>query len=244
MKLITAALIAAKSQFNPIHKNKINPHFKSKYATLDEILEAIAHALLANNLLLIQPTIVKDNLTILKTILIHAESGEQLESELTIPTIADPQKLGAAMTYYRRFSICSLLAIAPDDDDDGTTATATATATIKTTSPLPKAVTLPDDNHLTVNREIELRNLMTQLNLPSHTVTELVRHHFGNDCRINLMTPAKFTQLLTLMRQTAASRSAPPRSGGSLQVEDAKTANLEANGARQTNGVDQEKVRA
>ena len=40
MKLITAALITAKAQFNPIHKNKVNPHFKSKYATLDEILEA------------------------------------------------------------------------------------------------------------------------------------------------------------------------------------------------------------
>jgi ERF superfamily len=229
MKLITTALIAAKAQFNPIHKNKLNPYFQSKYATLDEILEAIAPALLANNLLLIQPTLVKDNLTILKTILIHVESGEQLESELTIPTIADPQKLGAAMTYYRRFSICSLLAIAPDDDDDGTTAT--ATAIVKTTSPVPKADTLPDNDRVlsqtasrsTVNREIELRNLMRELNLPSHTVTELVRHHFGIDCRINLMTPAKFTQLLTLMRQTA---------------------NLEGNGDRQTNGVERQKVRA
>ena len=182
MKLITTALIAAKAQFTPIHKNKVNPHFKSKYATLDEILEAIAPALLANNLLLIQPTIVKDNSTVLKTILIHAESGEQLESELTIPAITDPQKLGAAMTYYRRFSICSLLAIAPDDDDDGTTAKATTT---------------------TVNREVKLRNLMTELNLPNRTVTELVQHHFGIDCRISSMTPAEFEQLLTLMRETA-----------------------------------------
>lgn len=193
MKLITAALITAKAQFNPIHKNKVNPHFKSKYASLDEILEAIAPALLANNLLLIQPTIIKDNSTVLKTILIHAESGEQLESELTIPPITDPQKLGAAMTYYRRFSICSLLAIAPDDDDDGNTAK--ATITVKTT--------LVDDHHSTINREVELRKLMTELNLPSHTIIELVQHHFGIDRRINSMTPAEFGQLLTLMRQTA-----------------------------------------
>ena len=182
MKLITAALITAKAQFNPIHKNKVNPHFKSKYATLDEILEAIAPALLANNLLMIQPTLVRDNITVLKTILIHANSGEQLESELTIPAITDPQKLGAAMTYYRRFSICALLAIAPDDDDDGTTAKATAT----------------------VSREVELRKLMTELNLPAPTVTELVRSHFGSDRRVNSMTPAEFTQLLALMRQTAS----------------------------------------
>ena len=216
MKLITAALIAAKAKFTPIHKNKVNPHFKSKYATLDEILEAIAPALLANNLLLIQPTLVRDNLTVLKTLLIHAESGEQLESELTIPAIADPQKLGAAMTYYRRFSICSLLAIAPDDDDDGTTTK--ATATVKTTSSLPSA-----GERATVNREVELRNLMRELNLPSRTITELVQRYFGSDRRINLMTPAEFTQLLDLMRQTA---------------------NLEANNNHQTNGVVREKVRA
>jgi hypothetical protein len=194
MKLITAALIAAKAKFKPIHKNKVNPHFKSKYATLDEILEAIAPALLANNLLLIQPTIVKDNLTVLKTLLIHAESGEQLESELTIPAITDPQKLGAAMTYYRRFSICSLLAIAPDDDDDGTTAKATAT----------------------VNREVKLRNLMTDLKLTNRTVTELVQRHFGIDRRISSMTLTEFEQLLNLMRQTA---------------------NLAASNNHQTNGV-------
>jgi ERF superfamily len=216
MKLITAALIAAKAKFTPIHKNKINPHFNFKYATLDEILEAIAPALLANNLLLIQPTIAKDNLTVLKTILIHAESGEQLESELTIPAIADPQKLGAAMTYYRRFSLCSLLAIAPDDDDDGTTAK--ATATVRTTSSLPSA-----GERATVNREVELRKLITDLNLPARTVTELVQRHFGIDRRINSMTPAEFTQLLNLMRQTA---------------------NLEANNNHQTNGVAREKVRA
>jgi ERF superfamily len=181
MKLITTALIAAKAQFKPIHKNKVNPHFKSKYATLDEILEAIAPALLANNLLLIQPTIAKDNSTVLKTILLHAESGEQLESELTIPAITDPQKLGAAMTYYRRFSICSLLAIAPDDDDDGNTAKATAT----------------------VNREVKLRNLIAELNLPNRTVTEIVQRHFGIDRRIGSMTLAEFEQLLNLMRETA-----------------------------------------
>jgi ERF superfamily len=221
MKLITAALITAKAKFKPIHKNKINPHFNFKYATLDEILEAISPALLANNLLLIQPTIVKDNSTVLKTILIHAESGEQLESELAIPAIADPQKLGAAMTYYRRFSICSLLAIAPDDDDDGTTAR--ATATVKTTSSLPKAVASSGDDRLTVNREVELRKLMKELNLPNRTVTELVQRHFEIECRVNSMTPAEFTRLLTLMRQTA---------------------NLEANNNHQTNGVVREKVRS
>lgn len=122
MKNIVKALIEAKQNFKPIIKSKANSHFKSKYAPLDAILDAIGEALGAAGLVLVQPTIVKDDKTILRTILIHGESGEQIESELVIPPQSDPQKLGAAMTYYRRFSICSLLAIAPDEDDDGTIA--------------------------------------------------------------------------------------------------------------------------
>ena len=214
MKLITTALITAKSLFSPIHKNKVNPYFGSKYASLDEILEAISPALLTNNLLLIQPTIVRDNLTVLRTILIHAESGEQLESELTIPPIADPQKLGAAMTYYRRFSICALLAIAPDDDDDGTTAK--AATTVKVIPALPTVNASSSDERLLsqtvisarVNREVELRSLMAELNLPSQTVTELVQRHFGIECRIGSMAQSQFERLLSLMRQTATPTSA------------------------------------
>jgi hypothetical protein len=123
MKNIAAALIKARQSFPAIHKNKINPHFKSKYASLDSILEAITSPLSDNGLVLIQPTVIKDGAIFLTTQLIHSESGEIIESELIIPPQSDPQKLGSALTYYRRFSICTLLAIAADDDDDGSTAT-------------------------------------------------------------------------------------------------------------------------
>jgi hypothetical protein len=123
MKNITAALIVAKRAFPAIHKNKVNPHFKNRYASLDSILDAVTEPLCNAGILLAQPTMIRDGATILVTRLIHAESGESIESELIIPAQSDPQKLGAAMTYYRRFSLCAILAIAADDDDDGTTAT-------------------------------------------------------------------------------------------------------------------------
>jgi ERF superfamily len=126
-KNITKALIQAKNGFSAIHKNRLNPHFKSKYASLDSILEAITQPLCDAGILLVQPTMIRDKTTILITRLIHAESGESIESELIIPAQSDPQKLGAAMTYYRRFSLCAILAIAADDDDDGTAATANST---------------------------------------------------------------------------------------------------------------------
>lgn len=122
MKNIAAAIITARAKFPPIHKNKTNPHYKNKYASLDSIIDAITPALCEAGVLLVQPTIIRDGVTILSTQLIHGATGEMISSELTIPPQSDPQKLGAALTYYRRFSICSLLSIAADDDDDGDSA--------------------------------------------------------------------------------------------------------------------------
>ena len=73
-----------------------------------------------------------------------------------------------------------------------------------------------------IHKNVELRNLMRELNLPSRTISELVQRHFGIECRINSMTPAEFGQLLTLMRETVT---------------------LEVNNNHQTNGVAREKFR-
>jgi hypothetical protein len=126
LKNIAAAMILARAKFPAIHKNKLNPHYKNKYASLDSIIDAITPALCEAGVLLIQPTIIRDGLIILSTQLIHGASGESIESELIVPGQPDPQKLGSALTYYRRFSICSLLSIAADDDDDGDTAVSNA----------------------------------------------------------------------------------------------------------------------
>jgi hypothetical protein len=72
------ALIAAKRNFKPITKTKTNPHYKSKYACLDSILDAISDALAASGLLLIQPTEIENGTSVLKTILIHAPTGDYL----------------------------------------------------------------------------------------------------------------------------------------------------------------------
>lgn len=149
MKNITAALIKAKSQFNPVSKNKINPFHKSKYANLDSILDAIGDALNNNGLLLIQPIETLDNNSILFTRLIHAESGEIIESSIVIPNQNDPQKFGSLLTYYRRFSVCSLLAIVADDDDDGNAAKpveSNNSVPKKSVTPITTSARLPESN--------------------------------------------------------------------------------------------------
>jgi ERF superfamily len=140
LKNIAAAMILARAKFPPIHKNKSNSHFKNKYASLDSIIEAITPALCEAGILLVQPTIIRDGATILSTQLIHGASGELISSELVIPPQSDPQKLGSALTYYRRFSICSLLSIAADDDDDGSSAVSNINTNASTK---PKSVISP-----------------------------------------------------------------------------------------------------
>ena len=113
------ALIKARGEFAPVVKDGKNPHFKSRYATLDSVVEAITPALLKNGLILLQPISQgEDGGMVLITQLWH-ESGERFEFKFVLPQLADLQKMGSAITYARRYSILSLLGIAPEDDDDG-----------------------------------------------------------------------------------------------------------------------------
>jgi len=109
------ALVKAKQSFGNIKKNKENPHYKSKYADLDAILDATEKHLLANGLLIysdIAPQMII-------TYLVHAESGEARSSEYPLnPSLSDQQK-GSAITYGRRYCIMCLLNISADEDDDG-----------------------------------------------------------------------------------------------------------------------------
>ena len=96
MKNLAAALIKAKESFAPILKTKNNPFFKSKYADLEDVLDAITPSLCANQLCIVQPTRITDSgRTILITKLIHAESGEELSGEVLLPENNDPQKLAS-----------------------------------------------------------------------------------------------------------------------------------------------------
>jgi len=73
--------------------------------------------LTANGLSVIQPMKIQDGFTVLITRLIH-ESGEFIESEMILPSHADPQKYGSLITYYKRYQLQALLGIATKEDDD------------------------------------------------------------------------------------------------------------------------------
>jgi hypothetical protein len=121
---VLKALLSAKQEIGKVAKNAKNPHFKNTYADINALLEAVEPILLDKGLLLIQP--INDGKV--STIIIHAESGEQMESSIDLPTLNNPQQMGSAITYYRRYTLQSLLSLQAEDDDANTASKAPAPA--------------------------------------------------------------------------------------------------------------------
>jgi len=118
MKQIATALVKAQNQFGPALKTSTNPHFKSRYADLSAVVEAVVDALNANGIYLMQQTAESSDGVIVETLFLH-ESGESLSSgKLHVPASKqDPQGYGSALTYARRYSLMAACGIAPEDDD-------------------------------------------------------------------------------------------------------------------------------
>ena len=107
-------LLKVQQQIGTLSKNSKNPFFKSQYLDLTTLLEHVTPILNDNGLILMQP-ITGDSVT---SCILDAETGETIASStLNLPNQQDPQKMGSAVTYYRRYTLKSLLAIAEVDDD-------------------------------------------------------------------------------------------------------------------------------
>ena len=118
MKLIIEALLKAQTEMGNAVKNGVNPHFKSKFADLNSVREAVMPLLNANKIIVLQPMITIDGSEYVKTVLLH-ESGETIESftKILCKSQNDPQAYGSGVTYARRYGLQSLLSIGADDDD-------------------------------------------------------------------------------------------------------------------------------
>ena len=117
---LAKALGAFQGEVEAVKKDAINPFFKSKYASLENILETIRPALKKNKLAFTQFPAGENELI---TILIH-ESGQFLKASFKMsPKDNTPQGQGSAITYARRYAISAVLGIATEEDDDGNVAT-------------------------------------------------------------------------------------------------------------------------
>ncbi|MGI5828446.1 MAG: ERF family protein [Patescibacteria group bacterium] len=121
IKELAAALVKAQAKITNAPQTKVNPFFKSKYADLSTVIDTIKKPLTDNGLSVIQGNEVSENGVVITTMLLH-ESGEWIESKLNMPiTKQDPQAMGSAITYGRRYALSAIIGIASDEDDDANT---------------------------------------------------------------------------------------------------------------------------
>lgn len=111
--MIYSKIAAVKSEIGTLTKKSDNPFYKSKYLELSDLLEAVEPLLHKNGLVLMQPIVNGE----VRSEIYDVENGEVTISAIALPTIQDPQKLGSAITYFRRYTLQSLLSLQAVDDD-------------------------------------------------------------------------------------------------------------------------------
>lgn len=112
-KTILKALFELKKEVGTMTKDSTNPFFKSKYFDINQLLEHIEPLARKNNLIILQP-IVRG---FVRTEIHNIDNGEMVFSEIELTGIKDPQKVGSEITYFRRYTLQSLLGIQAEDDD-------------------------------------------------------------------------------------------------------------------------------
>ena len=117
---LAESLAKAQSVIEGAKKDASNPFFRSSYSTLSSVWDACRKPLSDNGLSVVQTTEFMPehpDMVCIETILCHS-SGQWIKGKLAVkPVKADPQSVGSCITYLRRYSLQSMVGIAPEDDD-------------------------------------------------------------------------------------------------------------------------------
>ena len=135
---LAGALAKAQLQIEPASKNATNPHFRSHYADLASIWDACRGPLNTNGLSIVQfPCDGDVGRTGLCTMLLHS-SGEWISEVVTTRSQKDdPQGLGSALTYLRRYALAAVVGVTATEDDDGNAASTPANSRVAAPAPRP-----------------------------------------------------------------------------------------------------------
>jgi len=111
-------LLKVQMEIGAIKKDATNPFYKSKYFDINSLLEQVKPILNKHGIVLLQALTNTNGKNCLTTQIINAETETILDGgSIILPDIQDPQKIGSAITYFRRYALQSLLALEAEDDD-------------------------------------------------------------------------------------------------------------------------------
>jgi hypothetical protein len=140
---LAKAFVTAQKAMEAVKKAATNPAFRTKYADLSEVVEAVVPALNAAGVGVIQNPGYDGEFVTVQTTFIH-ESGASVTSTLRLrPTKPDPQGVGSAITYGRRYGLLAMSGAAPEDDD-GNSASEPRHKPTPVPTPEPRPATLAD----------------------------------------------------------------------------------------------------
>lgn len=112
-----AAYAKAQASMGALIKGAVNPAFRSRYADLAAVVDAVMPAMNAAGLAIIQAPSYDGEVLTVETLAVHTAGG-WIRSALSVrPAKPDAQGLGSAITYLRRYALMALAGVAPEDDD-------------------------------------------------------------------------------------------------------------------------------
>lgn len=114
---LMAALATAQAEIENASKTSANPHFKSRYADLAEVLNTCRPVLAKHHIAIMQSTGFDGATVAVTTVLCHKDGGWVSSCASCVPAKTDAQGIGAATTYLRRYGLAAMVAIAQEDDD-------------------------------------------------------------------------------------------------------------------------------
>lgn len=123
---LTQALTAFQADLPRVELDATNPHFKSKYASLGSVTKAVLPKLTEHGFAFSVGSFVDNGLLVVDAHLLH-ESGESRSLQFPI-TETNPQKIGSALSYARRYALSALTGVVADEDDDGNAASTPSAA--------------------------------------------------------------------------------------------------------------------
>lgn len=188
---IALALSKCQAEITFAVKDSANPFFKSKYADLASVWGACRDPLAKNDLAVVQQMTVENEKSYLITTLIH-KSGQWFRSMSPLnPVKIDPQGLGSAITYMRRYALSAIVGVIQDDDD----AESSMNRSGKFKYDPPKMQLTPVDRIVTEKEADELQGLMDAC---SSDFKEKINDYLANNLKINSIQCLPFSKYASL----------------------------------------------